>query len=259
MKSAVIVALSTFLLIPVSRFVSAQDVSATKAGTSTLVSIADADVSPPRPISCPDPQYPPNALALRRQGSSLLMLTVGTDGYAHDIQVVRQLDAELDERAVATVRSWRYEPARKNDQPVEVKIQVQVAFRLRAGEDRKIAELWDRADDSDPKAEWALYKAYFQGMGVPQDEALGLWFLKKAADWNLPEAQFEMGEHLYRNQSGPHDYVSAYKWYALSKRAGGEDGERMLKILAGEMSAEQLGEAETRVNYWPEDPPKRPQ
>jgi hypothetical protein len=45
-------------------------------------------------------------------------------------------------------------------------------------------------------------------------------------------------------------------WYALSKRAGGQDGARMLKLLASEMSPEQLSEADLRVDYWPEDPPK---
>jgi hypothetical protein len=68
-----------------------------------------------------------------------------------------------------------------------------------------------------------------------------------------------MGEHFYKGETGPPDYVSAYVWYALTKRNGGKDGERMLKVLAAEMTAEQLGEAETRVDYWPEDPPKEPQ
>jgi hypothetical protein len=75
----------------------------------------------------------------------------------------------------------------------------------------------------------------------------------------VPEAQFTMGEHFYKGETGPPDYVSAYVWYALTKRNGGKDGERMLKVLAAEMTAEQLGEAETRVDYWPEDPPKEPQ
>jgi hypothetical protein len=45
-------------------------------------------------------------------------------------------------------------------------------------------------------------------------------------------------------------------WYALSKRAGGRDSERMLQLLAGQMTPEQLSEADVRVGYWPEDPPK---
>jgi TPR repeat protein len=169
------------------------------------------------------------------------------------------LDDVLDESALEKVSGWRYKPAMKNDQPVEVEIVVKVPFRLKDASHQKIAELWDGSDNADPKAEWALYKAYRDGAGVPQDEQLALWFLKRAADWNLPEAQFQMGEHFYQNPDGPRDYVSAYMWYALSKRAGGQDGERMLKVLAGEMTPEQLSEADVRVGYWPEDPPPQQQ
>lgn len=256
MHNPLVVSLAVFGLVSVPLFVAPQDSSAQNVAPAAAASIADADVTPPRVIEAPDPKYPADARAAGHQGTSLLSFTVGTDGYAHDINVVRKLDAELDESAVATVRSWRYEPARKNDEPVEVQIQARIRFRLYDGSNRKIADLWDRSDRSDPKADWALSKAYFHGMGVPQDEQLGLWFVKRAADWNLPEAQFQMGEHFYKNQSGPPDYVTAYMWYALSKRAGGKQGEQMLKVLALEMSAEQLSEAETRVNYWPEDPPK---
>jgi TonB family protein len=190
------------------------------------------------------------------QGTSILSLTVGTDGLLRGIKIVRRLDDELDQSAVAAVSTWQYEPARKRDVPVEVDIHARVRFRIYEGSDGKIAELWDRSDASDPKADWELSRDYFEGTEVPQDEQLGFEFLKMAADWNLPEAQFLMGEHFYKGQSGPPDYVSAYLWYALSKQSGGKEGERMLKVLAAEMTAEQLGEAETRVAYWPEDPPK---
>jgi TonB family protein len=183
-------------------------------------------------------------------------MIVGTDGVPHDLKIVRKLDDALDERALETVRAWRFKPATKNAQPVEVEIVAKIVFRLKGENYQKIAELWERSDAADPKAEWALYKAYRDGAGVPQDEQLAMWFLKRAADWNLPEAQFQMGEHFYQNPDGPRDYVSAYMWYALSKRAGGQDGERMLKELAGEMTPEQLSEAEVRVGYWPEDPPR---
>lgn len=77
-----------------------------------------------------------------------------------------------------------------------------------------------------------------------------------AADWNFPAAQFLMGEHYYRELTPP-DYVNAYMWYALSKRAGGKDGEAMLKTLASEMTSEQVSEADMRIGYWPEDPPRQ--
>lgn len=234
-----------------------QDPNSNRAPEPTgKASITEADVTPPHLIDAPDPEYPPEARAAGHQGTSILSLTVGTDGRPRDVTIVRKLDTELDESAIAAVRNWQYQAATRNDQPVEVQIHARVRFRLYDESNRKIAELWDRSDNNDPKADWALWKAYSQGNGVPEDDELALVFLKMAADWNLPEAQFQMGEH-YKNQSPP-DYVAAYMWYALSKRAGGTQGEQMLKILAPEMSAEQLSEAEERVGYWPENPPERP-
>ena len=232
--------------------------SQTPEDSSGKPSITDADVTPPRLNYSPNPKYPPDARAAGHQGTSILSLTVGTDGLPRNIKIVRRLDEELDDSAIAAVSTWQYQPASKRGEPVEVEIHARVRFRLYHGSNGKIAELWDRSDANDPKADWELSRDYFEGTGVPQDDQLGLQFLKMAADWNLPEAQFQMGEHLYNGQSGPPDYVSAYMWYALSKRSGGKQGERMLKVLAAEMSAEQLGEADTRVASWPEDPPKEP-
>jgi TonB family protein len=36
----------------------------------------------------------------------------------------------LDEKALEAVRTWRFEPARKDGQPVAVQINVEVIFRL---------------------------------------------------------------------------------------------------------------------------------
>jgi len=44
--------------------------------------------------------------------------------------------------------------------------------------------------------------------------------------------------------------------HVVSKRGGFKQGEEMLKILAAKMTTEQLDEAETRIDDWPEAPPK---
>jgi periplasmic protein TonB len=36
----------------------------------------------------------------------------------------------LDEKAIAAVREWRFQPATLNGQPVAVQINVEVSFRL---------------------------------------------------------------------------------------------------------------------------------
>jgi TonB family protein len=139
----------------------------TQDDSSRRPSIRDADVTPPRLIYSPGPKYPADARLAGHQGTSILSLTVGTDGLLRGIKIVRRLDDELDQSAVAAVSTWQYEPARKRDVPVEVDIHARVRFRIYEGSDGKIAELWDRSDASDPKADWELSRDYFEGTGVP--------------------------------------------------------------------------------------------
>ncbi|MGA7686862.1 MAG: TonB family protein [Terriglobales bacterium] len=214
------------------------------------------DVDPPRLTYSPSPKYPKDARNLGHQGTSILSLVVGKDGRPHDVAIMRPLDPELDDCAIAAVSKWRYQPALRDGEPVEVTVHARIRFRVYNKSYGHTAQLWDRSDSNDPKADLQLWKAYLDGNGVPQDDQLAFEFLKMAADWNFSEAQFLMGEHYYRDVDNAPDYVNAYRWYALSKRAGGKDGEAMLKTLVAEMTPEQIGEADTRVSYWPEDPPK---
>lgn len=228
-------ALSLFGVSSLTVGTAAQTPSNGDGPTVTNSADSDVDVDPPRLTWAPNPKYPKSARNVGHQGTSILNLVVGTDGKPHDITIVRPLDGELDAFALAAVQKWRYRPALRDGEPVEVQVHARVRFRLYNKSYGRIAELWDRSDHNDPRAD------RFE-------------FLKMAADWNLPEAQFLMGERY--NSDSPPDYVNAYMWYALSKRAGGQDGARMLKLLASEMSPEQLSEADLRVDYWPEDPPR---
>ena len=259
MDNPLVVSLVAVALVSFPQFLAAQDPSVQVVFQTVTASKADADVTPPKVLDTPDPEYPPSARAAGHQGTSILSFMVGIDGRPYDIKIVRRLDTELDDSAVATASTWRYEPGRKDDTPVQVQTKARIRFRLYDASNRSTAELWDRSDANDARADLELSKDYFQGIGVPQDDELGLMFLKMAADWNLPQAQFLMGEHLYKNSSGAPDYVNAYMWYALSKRSGGKQGEAMLQVLASEMTANQIGEAETRIGYWPENPPQAPQ
>jgi len=42
--------------------------------------------------------------------------------------VVRSLDADVDESAVKAVQEWRFEPARKDGNPVAVRVTVEIRF-----------------------------------------------------------------------------------------------------------------------------------
>jgi TonB family protein len=87
-------------------------------------------VSAPRAIFRPEPEYSEEARKAKFQGTVVLSVVVGPDGRTHDIRVRRSLGLGLDEKAVETVRTWRFEPARKDGQPVAVLISIEVNFRL---------------------------------------------------------------------------------------------------------------------------------
>ena len=87
-------------------------------------------VSAPKTIFAPDPDYSEEARKAKFQGTVVLWMIVAPDGRARDIRVVRSLGMGLDEKAIEAVRTWRFDPARKDGQPVAVQISVEVSFRL---------------------------------------------------------------------------------------------------------------------------------
>jgi protein TonB len=87
-------------------------------------------VTQPRPIYDPDPDYSDAARKARYQGSVLLWLVVGPEGRPHNIRIQRSLGMGLDEKALAAVSTWRFQPATLNGQPVAVEVNVEVSFRL---------------------------------------------------------------------------------------------------------------------------------
>jgi periplasmic protein TonB len=62
-----------------------------------------------------------------------LQLVVDSSGQTRDVIIVSPIGYGLDELAVEAVRTWRtwkFEPARKDGQPVSVAIVVEVAFHM---------------------------------------------------------------------------------------------------------------------------------
>jgi TonB family protein len=87
-------------------------------------------VSAPRAIFSPDPEYSEEARKAKWQGTVVLWVVIGPDGKPRDVRVQRSLGMGLDEKAIEAVRSWKFEPAKKDGQPVAVQVNVEVNFRL---------------------------------------------------------------------------------------------------------------------------------
>jgi protein TonB len=80
---------------------------------------------------CPYPTYTDDARHGKVQGAVTLMVLVGVDGRAHDVRVVKGIGFGLDERAVETVRGWKFTPARDGaKRAVPAWVTVEAVFRL---------------------------------------------------------------------------------------------------------------------------------
>jgi TonB family protein len=87
-------------------------------------------VSAPVPIQAPNPEYTRKARKANIQGTVILAIVVKRDGTVGDVRVQRSLDPGLDEKAIATVKRWRFNPAQRDGTPVDVEIRIEVNFRL---------------------------------------------------------------------------------------------------------------------------------
>jgi len=87
-------------------------------------------VSMPRPIYAPEPEFSDEARIAKFQGEVTLLVTIGADGRARNLTVVRSLGMGLDQKAMDAVRTWRFDPARKDGRPVAVQMNIIVNFHL---------------------------------------------------------------------------------------------------------------------------------
>jgi len=86
-----------------------------------------------RPVCayCPDPQYTDEAREAKLQGTVTLQVLVSADGHPSQIRFVHGVGLGLDERAMETVRGWKFIPAHDAARhAVPVWLTIEVVFRL---------------------------------------------------------------------------------------------------------------------------------
>ena len=87
-------------------------------------------VQPPRVLKQVDPIFSNVARAMHYSGEVRISLQVDSDGTPSHLEVDRPTGMGLDERALAAVNSYRFQPATQNGHPVPVEIFVDVKFNI---------------------------------------------------------------------------------------------------------------------------------
>jgi TonB family protein len=87
-------------------------------------------VLPPTMATNKEPDFNLYAKLMQYQGTVLIRLVVDKDGNPSRLVIERGLGLGLDERAIAAVRDYRFNPATQNGKPVVVEIGMEVSFQI---------------------------------------------------------------------------------------------------------------------------------
>lgn len=88
-------------------------------------------IDPPTLVREVKPSYTDEARRRAIEGDVVLQIVVRADGTVGDVRVLHTLAAGLEQRAVDAVRQWRFSPARRQGEPVDVLVEVSVGFSMR--------------------------------------------------------------------------------------------------------------------------------
>ncbi len=99
-------------------------------GTGGGIFRMGSGATPPRAIFSPEPEFSEEARKAKYQGVCTLGVVVDAQGRPTNIRVLSSLGMGLDEKAIAAVKTWRFEPAMKDGHAVRFEIAVEVDFHL---------------------------------------------------------------------------------------------------------------------------------
>jgi TonB family protein len=90
--------------------------------------VPSSDLNGPAPIRKVDPKYPPTLINEHVEGEVVLYAVIRRDGSVDSIQLVRGIDEELDANAMKALSQWKFRPATRQGEPVELETIVHIPF-----------------------------------------------------------------------------------------------------------------------------------
>ena len=88
-------------------------------------------VTAPKPTYTPNPEFSDKARKKKIQGTVIVSMVVTAEGNVRDVSVTKSVEQSLDQQAIATISTWKFEPATKDGKPVTVHLHTEVDFRLK--------------------------------------------------------------------------------------------------------------------------------
>lgn len=99
-------------------------------GTEYYCGSGECDTAP-RLIRGRVPEFPAVAALERRGGFASVAFVIAKDGSIQDIEVLRASEPVFGEVSRRAVKQWRFEPATKDGEPVDLRVIQQFPFSIR--------------------------------------------------------------------------------------------------------------------------------
>jgi len=161
-------------------------------------------------------------------------LLLAAPAWAGDVEDCTNAEALLEtapERAIAACRRL----AEQGNAPAQYNLGVIYGDGLGVPQDYAEAVKWLRmaAEQGLAEGQVNLGVRYAKGEGVPQDYAEAMKWYRRAAEQNISLAQYNLG-YMYDNGQGvPRDHAEAAKWYRLAAEQGYAWAQYNLGIMYG--------------------------
>src|SRR5437773_1433510 len=129
---------------------------------------------------------------------------------------------------------------------------------LGVAKDDAEAVKWIRkaAEQNHAEAQYNLGIRYDGGLGVAKDDVEMVKWYRKAANQNHARAQYNLGGRYVNGRGVAKDYVEGYKWWLLAAAQGDKDATKVVTILENKMSREQIAEGQKLArNFKPREMP----
>ena len=111
--------------------------------------------------------------------------------------------------------------------------QFNLAIDMEAGGNLKeaVAFYQKAADQNLPEAQYTMGYMYAHGEGLPEDDAKAILWFRKAAEQGMPEAQQMMGIFYEQGRGEPLDFEQAADWFRKAAEQGYPDAQYHLGYL----------------------------
>jgi TonB family protein len=93
--------------------------------------LTPSDLAGPVPLRKVDPKYPPELRTAHVEGEVILYAIIRKDGTVDSIQLVHGVDSHLDANAMEALAQWKFQPAEKRGEPIDLEAVVHIPFRSR--------------------------------------------------------------------------------------------------------------------------------